>query len=504
MRLNIFRIAASDLDPMKAKLADSGLSPIKNVQQDGWSGTFYFSSNPSPIPVSWAEAYKDYFDGGSAPANQNYYAAFVFTKNSQCYVISHGKAHFYLRPFCDYDFGIEVAKRIANESDIRQTSSRRFQGRRKKDIRSFTYNTRLDVESGESVDYIQAAIIPEFRDVFGKVGQFGSSVRLALAISASDLGEFLSSLQAQLAEPARFELPRTTLIVEPAEVERYDDLLIKELTSEIGTTEFAHNSYDLYGVDFVFGSEGLSTLSCPGYPRRALEKLDIKDLKLYIKDKGIARGDLLGIKVRRQPEDAPGYTQKIKEALDFVADEDRVVLTNGRWMHFNQDYLDFLDDFLREIAVEEVEPEFKEIGGIEEGNFNISDAIKMRGYKVADKDFSILKTRASTQIEAWDLHKGSRVYAVKFGTAQKLGYICDQASLTLELLRNRAGVREIPKFESYCLWLGYRSQKPLNSIADTGSIILKQKIEIWARRARDLGVEPVVKISRKIKPAHDK
>jgi hypothetical protein len=69
----------------------------------------------------------------------------------------------------------------------------------------------------------------------------------------------------------------------------------------------------------------------------------------------------------------------------------------------------------------------------------------------------------------------------------------------LELLRNKAGVSEIPDFRSYCLWLGYRGQKLPQSIADTGSIILKQKIEAWARATEALGLTPVLKISRRLR-----
>ena len=465
-------------------------------QQGAWTGSFYFSARPVPTPVSWAKTYKDYFGGTKIPTNRNHYAAFVFTNGAECYVISYGKAHFYVRPYCDYDFGIEIAKRIADGSDIRQTASRRFQGRRKKDIRSFTYNTRLDVESGESVEYLQAAVMPECRATFGKTGKFGTSVQLTPDVGPSELGQFLDALGEQLAKPARFALPRTNLILEVDEVKRYDELLRDALLSDSGTIEFAHNSYDLYGIDFVFASDGNFTLSCPGYPSRTLDRLDMSTLKTYAAENRIPREDLLSIKVRHEAEDAPGYTQTIKEALDFIADDDRVLLTNGRWMHFNQDYLDFLDDFLREIAVEEPEPEFAEVSGNEPGFF-ASDALKRAGYTIADQNFDIFKTRSSTPIEAWDLSKGSRVYAVKFGTAQKLGYVCDQATGLLELLRNKAGVKAIPSFTSYCLWLGYRSQKPLDDITVTGSIILKQKIETWARKARDLGVEPVIKISRK-------
>lgn len=427
MKVNIFRIPEAEVEPLRAKLTASQMEGIKTVQQEGWTGTFYFSTNPTPTPVRWAEIFGEYFEGVDAPTNRNYYAAFVFTKGSQCYATSYGKAHFYLRPFCDYDFGIEVAKRIADEADIRQTASRRFQGKRKKDIRSFAYNTRLDVESGESVDYLQAAMVDDHRETFGKIGKFGASVLLTPDIPVSDIGRFLGTLDAEVAKPATFSLPRTTVISEPEEIERYDNMLIEELTSEIGTTDFTHNSYDLYGVDFVFSSEGRFTLSCPGCRRQTVDRLDMRIVKLYIADNGIPRENLLRIKVRHEPEDGPGYTKGIKESLDFIADDDRVLLANGRWMHFNQDYLDFLDNFLREIAAEEVEPEFRQIA-ITEPLFNTPDEVGRAGYAVADKNFDIFRTRASTPIEAWDLLKGSRVYAVKFGTAQKLGYVCDQAS----------------------------------------------------------------------------
>ena len=67
-----------------------------------------------------------------------------------------------------------------------------------------------------------------------------------------------------------------------------------------------------------------------------------------------------------------------------------------------------------------------------------------------------------------------RVYAVKFGTAQKLGYVCDQATAVLELPKNHAGVAQIPDFDSNCLWLGHRGQNRIESISSTGSTVLKQ------------------------------
>jgi uncharacterized protein (TIGR04141 family) len=499
MRVNIFSVPSGEVEALRSKLAVSGMEIIHSVTQDGWKGSFYYSTSPLASKVSWAKTFEPYFNEHAVPVSRNPYAAFVFSKGDRCYVLSFGKSHFYIRPYCDYDFGIELAKRIANEADTRQTSSRRFQDRNKKNIKSYVNNSRLDVQSGESVDYIQAAIVEPSRVAFGKSGKFGTSAMLTPDIIPSELGSFLSQLEVEMARPARFALPRTTIINEPDEVAKLDELLLKELTAKIGTSEFAHNSYDLFGVDFVFTNDGKFTVTCPGEPSLELDDLSMADLKRYIADNKIAREDILRIKIKHEPEGAPSYVKPLKEAIDFIADGENVLLTSGRWMRFNQDYLDFLDDYLRTITVEQLEPEFLAVA-VDEPTFNLSPEVAAAGYVVADKDFSIFKTRRSTPIEAWDLQRGDCVYAVKFGTPQKLGYVCDQATAVLELLRNRAEVKQVPSFRQYCLWLGYRAQKPLADITGSGSIILKQKIETWARKSRDLGIEPVLKISRKLKP----
>jgi hypothetical protein len=106
-------------------------------------------------------------------------------------------------------------------------------------------------------------------------------------------------------------------------------------------------------------------------------------------------------------------------------------------------------------------------------------------------------------VEAWDLQRGDTVYAVKFGTPQKLNYVVDQATNVLELIGAGGNVGPVPSFKRYCLWFGYRAKKPIASIADSGSIIFKQKVEAWARRCRDAGYVPVLKLSHKLHAEHD-
>jgi len=502
MKLNIFKIGSGEVDLLRAKLVGSNMKLLKTTDQSGWKGEFYFSEKPHPSPIPWVKTYQAYFPEGADPKNFNHFAVYLFTKGKSAYALSYGKAHFYIRPYSDYDFGIELAKRIADDEDIRQTSGKRFAGKRTKDIKSFSSNSPLIIESGESIDYVQASVIKGKQELFGKTGKFGTSAQITPKVDPPDLGQFLTKLETELAAEPRFPLPRTLVVTEPAEVERFDELLLDELTTEVGTSDFTNNTFDLYGVDFVFPSEGTFTLKCGRSNKQQLEQLTMADLKQYIKDNAIAREDILKIKITHEPEDANSYTDSIKECVDFLADADRVVLSGGKWMHFNQDYLDFLDDAIREIEVEEVEDEFKVIT-LTEPAFNISSEVAEAGFEVADKNFDIFTTRRPTPVEAWDLKRGGTVYAVKFGDAQKLNYVCAQALNVLELLRNKSETKEIPEFDRYCLWFGYRVKNLPASMADSGSIILKQQIEAWARRANELGITPVIRMSQRVIPGID-
>lgn len=497
MKLNIFSVLCDEVESLREKLDAVGMFVAGSMSQGDWQTDFYYSPDAEGREVSWAKPFREYFEGVIYPESRSPFAVFLFARPGVCFAITYGKSHFYVRPFCDYDFGIELAKRIAREDDTRQTSSKRFSGRQRKSIRSYSNATHLSVESGESVDYIQAGVLPEYADTFGSVAKFGTSAQLTVNISVANIGSFLNDIQTCLQEDEKFRLPRTTLLTDEAEVARFDAKLLDAIQGSLDEAEFVEGSYDLYGVDFVFGGSGRYTIRF-GSKSKEVSKLDIQELRSFISQVGIKREEILRIKVVHQEDDRPKYTNKLKRDLEFLADNDRVVLTGGRWMRFNQDYLEYLDEYVRGIEVEETEPQFKQISA-KEGEFNTSSNVGGAGYEVADKNFDIFKTRVSTPIEAWDLKRDNTVYAVKFGTAQTLGYVCDQAIAVLELLRNRAEVKKIPHFERYCLWLGYEAKQPISNIADTRSIILKQKIEAWARKAESLGIVPVVKVSQRIR-----
>lgn len=499
MRLNIFRIPARLAGPLRKNLTKNELSVTRQFEQGDWTGEFYFSKDPEPGRVSWTDTFRDYIGDGHY-FNRSYYGVMTMARGESYYAISFGKAHFYVRPYCDYDFGVEVAKRIVDENEITQTSARRYQGKQRKDIRSFGPQARLSVPPGNSVDYLQGQILPEKTEHFGDTAKFGTSCLLAPEITPDEIGTFLARLEIELAAPARFQLPRTLVLSDDAEIARYDEKLIDELFSEVGISDIATNTFDLYGVDFVFSSTGSFTIRCGHYAARDLDRLTMKEVKEYIKEKAIPRHQVLRLKITHRREGEPVFSEPIKQLVDFICDEDHVVLSGGKWLKFNEDYLKALDTSIRRIQVEETEADLVEIA-LDEGPFNAG--LAGYGYTVADKNFAILQTAGTAPTEAWDLQKGDTVYAVKFGTPQKLNYVVDQAMSVLEILRNGANTNAVPPFAKYCLWLGYRAKRRPASLADSGSIILKQKVEEWSRRCGDVGITPVLKLSRKYDERYD-
>ena len=501
MKLNIFRIKKDRVRDLKDKLKYLKLKDVYSTTEKGYQCDFYFSEEPAPTKIPWVETYKELFS--EEPTNKIYCACYIWENDEYCFALSYGKTHFYLRQFCDHDFGTEVAKRIANGSDVRQKSSKKFAGKKKKEIKSYTKNSKLDIESGESIDYLQASIIDEQKINFGKSGKFGSSVLVVPEIEKDKLPEFFNSLILVMNLKEQFPLPRTTVIDSATAGAVYENKLVDEIMTSAGTTDFTSNSHELYGVDFVFSGQEKYKFSWRNNESEYIEELSIESLQKYATDNNIPKDELLSVKVEVEKEDnTKSFTKSVRDSLDYIVGDEMVILSQGRWMSFNQDYNDQLDDYIDGIDLEKVEEDLIDISPISEGDFN--KLMESRGYSNMDKDFSKIKIPKTTLVEAWDLQKDDTVYAVKFGTTQKVGYVCDQSTNTLELFNKKSNIKKLGiNFKNYCLWIGFDRSTKITKLSEIKSIIFKQKIESWARKCWEYGIEPKIKISYIKRPTVD-
>lgn len=493
MKVNIFKIPKDKVKDLKDKLKSVGLESINGKVQKTWNTEFFFSLDVDPVVPTWIETYLDFFPS-ALPSNRIYSACYFWENAENCFALSYGKSHFYLRQFCDHDFGTYIAKRIANEKDVRQKSSKKFAGKKKKEIKSYTKNSRLDIESGESVDYLQASIIANQRVNFGKAGKFGSSVLLSPAIKKEELPDLFDNLLAASLLSEQFPLPRTTIINNTVEAAKYEDILLTEILTQSDSSDFTENSHDLVGVDFIFSGNEKYRFSHKGKESELFEDLSLEKLNEYITKHSIPRNEIFAIKVVIEKEDARPYTRYVKESLDYIVDDANIILSQGNWMSFNEDYLLQLDEYIDVIEIEPTEGVLVDLEHKVEGELN--KFFVSHGYANADKDFSKIKVESGVAVEAWDLEKGDTVYAVKIGTLQKVGYVCDQANNTLELIKKKSNLRTLSStFKVYCLWIVLERKTRISKLSELKSIIFKQKIESWARKCSEYGIIPKVKIS---------
>lgn len=502
MRINIFKIPKEQVPNLKEKFSSLNLSAIKSGENGEYESIFYFSKEPHPINIPWADTYKDFFIeiDEEIPTNKIYFSCYLWENDKFCFALSYGKAHFYLRRFCELEFGTHLAKRIAQEEDIRQKSSRKFAGRKKKEIKSYTKNSRLDIESGESIDYLQAAIIESQEDAFGASGKFGSSALLNPEIEKEDLPDFFDRLILALDLKEQFQLPRTTNIDNTDLSKGCELKLVKDILSSDGSSDFTSSSHDLVGVDFIFSGQEKYRFRWRGVESSKMDDLSIEKLRKFVIDNSIDESEILSIRVDIEKEDVSttSFSRTIKESLDYIVEGQNIILSQGSWMQFNEDYLYQLDQAIDEIELEETEQELQEITEPDEGIFNKSLSCSGLGYKNTDKDFSIIKVPTGVLVEAWDLEKGDTVYAVKFGTPQKLGYVFDQANSTIELIKKKANIKKLKgDFKNYCIWIRLNNKEKIGKLSEIKSIIFKQKAESWARKCYDFKIIPKFKISYK-------
>ncbi|WP_169979870.1 DUF6119 family protein [Microbispora sp. H10836] len=498
MKLNIFLIPMENIARLREKIEAAGMERIYQGEVDDWIMEFYFSTTPDPIEIPWAKDFATELASlPEIPKNEMHYGAYLWRSEEACFAISFGKSHFYLREFCDSDFGLSMAKRIGDKDDVRQKAARRYAGRSTKQIRSYRRESTLDLESGESIDYLHAATRES--EIWGAWAKFGSSLLLSLTLDKDDsLAALLGRILEELKKPELFALPRTEIVKDKALIERYDRELIEAIVSE--GAEFEEAAHQLVGVDFVFASNEHYYFQRRRAVSSELGRLDRHELREFIIQNGIRKDQIFDIKIVVVREDSRKYSHPIKKSLEYSIADQKVFLRAGEWVQFNEDYARFLDEYIdNTIEIDQtLEPDLLEID-LAEPDFNdqFNNQLKNRGYEVADTDLTILTLR-NYKIEAWDLKKGKTVYAVKFGSAQKLGYVCDQAANVLEIYRNEpAAFRDID-IDTYCLWLGFALARIPERLSDINSIIFKQKLEAWARKCQTMNIKPMVRISRKI------
>lgn len=506
-KFNIYKMDKTKESSLLEKLQAVGLSRSGQKTVDGFSLSLYLSQEPEAIDIWWTELYADYLGTIEKPKNKAYFAVFLISNSSLLYAISMGKSHFYLKDFCDGDFGINLAERIADNDHLKLKNSKLFGGKKSKTIISYQENSKFEYDSGESIHYVKARTTDI--EKWGEIASFGNSAQLHREITPDDLPELVKSIEEELRKEPKIILPRATAISDEAKISELDQKLAQEILNSTNAG-LQPAEATVSGVDFVFLDKNQFRFIFDRQRYDIDGELNLAAFREFVNQQSIdLPTNLNEVKVKVSDEHNKGYTKPLKFFLDYVDDE-RHFLLDGKWHIFNQNYIEFLQKQIDErITLEKPNINFSNSAftqwrdglsdedrtshGYAEYYFN--DLQERNGYKNLDRH---IETLQQYKIEKLDLYKDDTACFVKIGTPQKLGYVIDQAVATIKVLQSQASTIQIDgqdiKPKNICLWLIFDRQTEITKISEIKSLIFMMKLAEWQRQCANAGYNPIVRV----------
>jgi len=491
-KFNLYKINPDQRDELVKKLQSVGLSKIGSKNINGFTLDFYFSEEPDAIDMWWTEIYKDFFGTIEKPKNKIYFATLLIYNSQVVYAVSLGKSHFYLKHFCDGDFGLNLAERIADDINPKIKNSKFYKSRKNKIITTYQEGSGIDFDSGESLHYLRAKTID--KDNWGKTASFGHSAQFRIEIKPEELPGFIKKIEETLKQNSRIKLPKVILVQDEETKNKLDNLLAKVLAGSSQSSTVQESDITLSGVDFIFSDQYEYSF----YVRRDRNshtdkgELTLDRLRHFISEKNIdLETQLNDIKVKVHNEFGRDFSLSLKETLDFVEENERYCLIDGKWYQFNQSYLDFLKDEVDNIDYDEQE----EIGEKTEQEFNQRKG--KEGFINCDRLNETLCKKY--KVEKVDLYKDKILHFVKFGTPQKMNYAIDQAINTVKLLQNNQSKIQINDEDkdvgTICLWLVFDRKQKLSKLSELNSLIFHMKLVDWKRQVQNARYKPIIYVS---------
>lgn len=443
--------------------------------------------------------------------NKNYYGAVVLTKKDICYVISLGKLHFYIKKFCQPDFGIQFAQRVINKNNVTLLNANSFGGNKRKSINSFAANSSLEPESGEAIMSLKGETLYE-----KKLGSFincSDSISITLEeCKLTDLPDLIDFIENSLIKKARFDIPTSRKVNDHLICQKLDNELAKNIiqySHEVNFSEILHSD----GIGFLTrGDFFIKYLVLNRLKIELNNELDFAKIKSTFLSKGVdlTEENVLNIKVKVQNQFGQELLKPIKFFLDYINPE-KYYLNEGFWHSFNQKYLDFIDnsiDLLNVVFKPEYNDSYEKYNNwaIEhkiqradwyfEKYFN-EHIMTNNGFINTDRKVNLSNDDQFRRykLEIADSVKEDLLVFVKKGTPQKLNYVIDQSLVSFKYLQendwhyNLDG-RQI-KVKKMCLVLLFERGE-FKKITEVESLIFKMKLSEWRKRLINSNIEPLI------------
>jgi len=523
---NIYKVKHSKLAQLIEKIAGVGLHRQKTHISNGYSMTFYFSEKVKGNDIWWWDTYKEFFnDDVVKPTNTFHFGillSYHIEKPERIYVVSLGKAHFYLSKLIQYDFGIDLAVRMADENTILLKKSRYFTGTKRQDVSSYQRFQPNGYEPGESVDHLK--LRASDRELWGERNIiFADSIQMDMDRNPLDLSEIFDRIEAGLRGEEIIHLPKLEAVADELRDE-LDELLFTSLKNRQGDVQI--DEFQVYGVAICFSFHDYDyRLSAKKSSEAGVHRKHIgnsltvdKISDFLIEHEDI--DDINSVSVQFKSGDHGVFTQDLKEILDLPIAYDgyHYFLRNGDWYKFNQTFMDYLKHSLDTIETILMEPldetdyiqwrdeKQRKIDAEEpvddkltyrESYFNKKQCAE-QGYTLLDRQLTQLQSmergKKKYRIEVADLFKDREIISVKISeTSSELIYNIEQSRDAVELIK-RGAIDFDQEFDAAAIWFVFENE--IQRITEFNSIQFLLAVESWQKMVRSFGLTPRIYISK--------
>lgn len=510
-KYNVYKVKDLKINELVSHLvSDRHYRLISSQTLGGYNLRTYFFG-PDDANMWWLEQYGEGFFGEhSREHNKIYSGVIVASKGNGGYILPFGKTHFYIQEYIVFNFGLEMAEKIADPNQAKMKSLKRFGSKISKSLISYSTGSSLDFSSGDSAEYLK--LKASNKDEWGtSFIHFGTSVQFgSLDIEPDELGSLLSNIDSAWRSAKKFTIPLMRPIKDEAEQLALYKELGNKMSARDGNIDFV--DYEIYGTDFVFSQQTHVRLKYKSVTSDALADLSTADIVNFSESNGIdLQSELPQIKVQIIIDGQSKYTTQLLNLVEYHSDEN-ILLYRGKWFAFNTSFIEQLHQSLENITPSRFVDSFSEeefstwrdsrTDGVKyRERFVIEKMHETHGYEVYDREMEYIPYgNKKYPLEVGDVYEkeNKRMFVVKIGNPRDFGYAFDQAMLVLHNMRGkkfRVTTANEVDINIITILLLFKTERTLEKVTDTKSIIFELKLDELRKLALEKEVSLEVQYS---------
>lgn len=382
-QLNVYKFSKiQELEKLSDTLSDkiTGFKEEVNnqvIEFNKDTKILYFSyiNKNTGIEIDWFQKWKKFFgiETGLRSASSTGHGAIIIelNKTNEQYLLTFGRSYSLLKEYIIPNYGIKIAEKLFNGKSIDSVSSKYFSLTKNKSIISYTQEAIYDFEEGEAADLLKSVIsvntgnehseyITDLLKLVKPLATIGyTNVKLTISkenISLNDIVDVITLLSNiekhcnnQMNIPQMKPAPKAT---EQELNKRLFDAIKRKDSSIVFSVPFFNKGNDDY-YHFLDSIDSVS-LKIGRNPPAKYENFCIDDLFTFIESNpSIESLDSIRCEIinDQNHKEEPNIYKWLEAQIDI--DGDTYALHNGKWYSFNDDYLNRVNEKIKEIEQSE-------------------------------------------------------------------------------------------------------------------------------------------------------